>query len=100
KGTVKVKDFNPEHLSFVIDTLQKMGANLEVGKDYVTVRPSNSVKGAAIETAPFPGFPTDVQAQMMALMSVAEGNSIVTETIFENRFMHVPEMSRMGTKIQ
>jgi UDP-N-acetylglucosamine 1-carboxyvinyltransferase len=52
-----------------------------------------------IETLPFPGFPTDVQAQMMALMSVVDGHSIVTETIFENRFMHVPEMIRMGAKI-
>ena len=52
-----------------------------------------------IETLPFPGFPTDVQAQMLALMSVVEGNSVVTETIFENRFMHVPEMIRMGSKI-
>lgn len=99
-GTVKVSGFNPEHLAFVLDILFKMGANLEIGKDSVTVRPSKSVKGTAIETAPFPGFPTDIQAQMMALMSVAEGNSIVTETIFENRFMHVPEMSRMGAKIQ
>lgn len=99
KGTVKVKHFNPEHLSFVLDTLIRMGAELEIGKDFVTVRPSGTIKGLAVETAPFPGFPTDIQAQMMALMSVAQGNSIVTETIFENRFMHVPEMSRMGTKI-
>lgn len=99
KGTVKVKHFNPEHLSFVLDTLIRMGAELEIGKDFVTIRPSGTIKGLAVETAPFPGFPTDIQAQMMALMSVAQGNSIVTETIFENRFMHVPEMSRMGTKI-
>jgi UDP-N-acetylglucosamine 1-carboxyvinyltransferase len=76
-----------------------MGAKLEIGKDFVKVLPSSRLKGMAIETSPYPGFPTDVQAQMMALMSIVEGNSILSETIFENRFMHVPEMLRMGAKI-
>lgn len=98
-GQVKVTGFNPTHLKFVLETLTKMGAKLEIGDDYVSVKKSNRLKGTTIETLPFPGFPTDVQAQMMALMSVVEGNSIVTETIFENRFMHVPEMTRMGSKI-
>lgn len=98
-GEVKVTGFNPEHLKFVLDTLTRMGANLEIGKDYVQVKKSHRLKGTVIETLPYPGFPTDVQAQMMALMSVAEGNSLVTETIFENRFMHVPEMIRMGAKV-
>jgi UDP-N-acetylglucosamine 1-carboxyvinyltransferase len=99
RGDVKVNRFNPKHLSYVLETLKKMGANLEIGEDYVHVKKSERLKGAAIETAPYPGFPTDVQAQMMALMSVVNGDSIVTETIFENRFMHVPEMGRMGTKV-
>jgi UDP-N-acetylglucosamine 1-carboxyvinyltransferase len=94
-----VKDFNPAHLKFVLETLTKMGANLEIGEDFVKVIKSPRLKGTMVETLPFPGFPTDVQAQMMALMSVTDGNSIVTETIFENRFMHVPEMIRMGAKI-
>jgi len=98
-GEVKVTGFNPDHLKFVIETLTKMGANIEIGRDFVQVKKSNRLKGTTIETLPFPGFPTDVQAQMMALMSVVDGNSIVTETIFENRFMHVPEMIRMGSKI-
>lgn len=98
-GDVKVQDFNPKHLSYVLDILTKMGARLEIGKDFVHVKKSDRLKGTAIETAPYPGFPTDVQAQMMALMSVVEGNSIVTETIFENRFMHVPEMGRMGATV-
>jgi UDP-N-acetylglucosamine 1-carboxyvinyltransferase len=98
-GEVKVQDFNPKHLFFVLEVLQKMGANFEIGPDYVSVKKSSHLKGAVVETAPYPGFPTDVQAQMMALMSVVEGNSLMTETIFENRFMHVPEMSRMGTKV-
>jgi UDP-N-acetylglucosamine 1-carboxyvinyltransferase len=98
-GDVKVTGFNPKHLSYVLETLTKMGAVLETGEDFVHVKKSARLKGTAIETAPYPGFPTDVQAQMMALMSVVEGNSIVTETIFENRFMHVPEMGRMGATV-
>jgi UDP-N-acetylglucosamine 1-carboxyvinyltransferase len=98
-GEVVVKDFNPKHLSYVLEILTKMGAKLEIGKDFVKVLPSSRLKGMAIETSPYPGFPTDVQAQMMALMSIVEGNSILSETIFENRFMHVPEMLRMGAKI-
>ena len=98
-GEVKVTGFNPDHLKFVLETLSKMGAKFEIGKDYVKVLKSDRLKGTMIETLPFPGFPTDVQAQMMALMSVVDGNSVVTETIFENRFMHVPEMIRMGSKI-
>jgi len=98
-GNVLVKGFNPHHLGHVLETLQKMGANLEIGEDFVSVKKSNRLKGVMIETQPYPGFPTDVQAQMMALLSVVDGQSIVTETIFENRFMHVPEMSRMGAQI-
>lgn len=98
-GEVKVSGFNPKHLSFVLETLSKMGASLEVGSDFVRVKKAARLKGTTIETLPYPGFPTDVQAQMMALMSVVDGNSIVTETIFENRFMHVPEMGRMGAKV-
>ncbi len=98
-GDVKIERFNPRHLSYVLETLKKMGANLQLGDDYVHVKKSERLKGTAIDTAPYPGFPTDVQAQMMALMSVVKGDSIVTETIFENRFMHVPEMGRMGAKV-
>lgn len=99
-GDVKVEGFNPKHLSFVLEILtNKMKAKIEIGPDYVHVKKSDRLRGAVIETAPYPGFPTDVQAQMMALMSVVDGNSFVTETIFENRFMHVPEMARMGTNI-
>ncbi len=95
---IKVTRFNPEHLEFVIDKLADMGAKLEVGKDYVKTFPSK-LKGAKIETAPFPGFPTDVQAQMVALCAIVEGNSIIAENIFENRFMHVPELVRLGSKM-
>lgn len=98
-GDVRVEGYTPKHLGIVLETLTKMGANLENGPDYTHVKPSSRLKGAVIETQPYPGFPTDVQAQMMALMSVVDGNSIITETIFENRFMHVPEMGRMGAKV-
>jgi UDP-N-acetylglucosamine 1-carboxyvinyltransferase len=98
-GDVRVEGFNPKHLDYVLETLTKMGANLEIGQNNVHVKKSEKLKGLALETAPYPGFPTDVQAQMMALMSVVEGNSIITESIFENRFMHVPEMGRMGARI-
>jgi UDP-N-acetylglucosamine 1-carboxyvinyltransferase len=98
-GDVRVEGYNPKHLGFVLDTLTKMGANMENGPDYTHVKKSTRLRGGIVETQPYPGFPTDVQAQMMALMSIVDGNSIITETIFENRFMHVPEMSRMGTKV-
>jgi UDP-N-acetylglucosamine 1-carboxyvinyltransferase len=98
-GDVKVEGYNPKHLGFVLETLTKMGANLESGPDYTHVKPSTRLKGGVIETQPYPGFPTDVQAQMMALMSIVDGNSVITETIFENRFMHVPEMIRMGATV-
>ena len=99
KGEVKVTGFNPKHLKYVLEILTTMGGKFEVGEDFVKVLKSPRLKGTTIETLPFPGFPTDVQAQMMALMSIVDGNSIVTETIFENRFMHVPEMIRMGSNI-
>jgi UDP-N-acetylglucosamine 1-carboxyvinyltransferase len=67
--------------------------------DGLTVRRLNGLHGADAMTAPYPGFPTDMQAQLMALMSVAEGAAMITETIFENRFMHVPELNRLGARI-
>ncbi len=96
---IEVKGFNPEHITAVTDVLKQMGAKLEILKDSIKVFASGKLKGVKIDTAPYPGFPTDVQAQLMALMGVSEGNSIVSEHIFENRFMHVPELIRMGMKI-
>ena len=76
-----------------------MGANLDVGKNYVKINPSKSINGIKIETNPYPGFPTDLQAQMMALMSLAKGKSEIREKIFENRYLHVPELNRLGADI-
>ncbi|MBV9782468.1 MAG: UDP-N-acetylglucosamine 1-carboxyvinyltransferase [Acidisphaera sp.] len=86
-------------LGAVARTLGEAGVMIEDGPDGVLVRRDGTLRGADVMTEPYPGFPTDMQAQFMALMSVAEGAAMVTETIFENRFMHVPELNRMGARI-
>ncbi|MAW07023.1 MAG: UDP-N-acetylglucosamine 1-carboxyvinyltransferase [Halobacteriovoraceae bacterium] len=98
RSKIKVLEFDPEHISSVIDTLKLMGANLEIGDNFVKVLESK-LSATNMSTAPYPGFPTDAQAQMMTLMCSVEGVSSVDENIFENRFMHVPELTRMGAKI-
>lgn len=98
-SSIEVTQFNPKHIEAVTDVLSEMGAKLEISKNSIKVLPSGKLIGANIDTAPFPGFPTDVQAQLMSLMGIATGNSIVSEHIFENRFMHVPELVRMGMDI-
>jgi UDP-N-acetylglucosamine 1-carboxyvinyltransferase len=97
---VKVTNINPDHLDFVLNTLEEMGGKLSKEENSIIVYPSGKLKGIRIETAPYPGFPTDVQAQLMALMGVCEGDSLISENIFENRFMHVPELIRMGYDIE
>jgi UDP-N-acetylglucosamine 1-carboxyvinyltransferase len=96
---IEVNNFNPEHIKDVLEVLKSMGAKLEVSTNKVKVYPSGKLSGAKVETQPYPGFPTDVQAQLMSLMGVSSGYSIVSEKIFENRFMHVPELVRMGMEI-
>ncbi len=98
KSEMTVKGFDPIHIDAVIEKLAEMEAKMEIGHDYVKVFPSELV-GTDIDTAPYPGFPTDVQAQILALSTQAKGLSIITEHIFENRFMHVPELQRMGAGI-
>ena len=98
KSHVKITGVNPDHLDFVIKILKDAGAQIEVGPDFIDVRPSE-LRPLNIDTAPYPGFPTDAQAQIMALMTNIKGASIITENIFENRFMHVPELVRMGADI-
>ena len=77
-----------------------MGANIVIGNKFVQVLPSKNLKGISLETKPYPGFPTDLQAQMMSLMSVVKGTSKIKENIFENRFMHISELNRMGASIK
>ena len=89
-----------EELTAVMAKLGEMGVSLEPHKDGVRVRRTGLVRGVDVTTSPYPGFPTDMQAQVMALMAVADGTSTVEETIFENRFMHVSELTRMGADIR
>ena len=98
QSEIEVTGFNPDHLKFVFNLLKKMGAKLEVLPNGVRTLVGSELNYRRIETAPYPGLPTDTQAQMMTLMSFYQGGSI-REHIFENRFMHVPELTRMGHKI-
>jgi len=95
-----IKKIKPDLLSTPLEVLQNMGAKLEIGNDSIKVLPSSGIKGIALKTKPYPGFPTDLQAQIMALMSVAKGSSQIKEMIFENRFMHVSELNRLGAHIK
>lgn len=99
-GDVKVRGFNPAHLENVTEKLREMGASISELSDGLHVKKSGELKAADVSTEPYPGFPTDLQAQMMALMTKAVGTSVMTENIFENRFMHVPELVRLGADIK
>lgn len=98
-GDVVVENVLPEHQKPLIAKLREAGAVVEEAIDKVRVIGKNPLKAVSIKTLPYPGFPTDMQAQMMAMMVIAEGRSKVTETVFENRFMHVVELNRMGAQI-
>jgi UDP-N-acetylglucosamine 1-carboxyvinyltransferase len=95
-----VSGFDPAELSAVLERLNDAGLRFDVGDREVRVRASGRLRGTRVRTEPYPGFPTDVQAQIMALLCVAEGSSLISETIFENRFMHVSELRRMGADVQ
>jgi UDP-N-acetylglucosamine 1-carboxyvinyltransferase len=98
-GQVRLRGARLEHLGAVARALRDAGVEITEAADGLDVRRLNGLHGADVMTEPYPGFATDMQAQFMALMSVAEGAAMVTETIFENRFMHVPELNRMGARI-
>lgn len=98
-GDVMLKNAAPEHLDAVIDKLREAGATIECGTDTIRVQASGRLKGVSFRTSEYPAFPTDMQAQFMTLNCIAEGTSRVTETIFENRFMHVNELVRLGAHI-
>ena len=99
-GSIKVKDTDPKLLDAVIDKLREAGAKLEVGEDWISLdMEGKRPKAVNIRTAPYPAFPTDMQAQFAALNTIAEGTATVVETVFENRFMHVQELKRMGADI-
>jgi UDP-N-acetylglucosamine 1-carboxyvinyltransferase len=99
-GEIKLKGTRANILDAVIGKLQEAGAQIEHGHDWIRLSTNGGLKSVSLRTAPYPAFPTDMQAQFMALNSVAKGTAVVTETIFENRFMHVQELRRLGADIE
>ncbi len=101
KGKITCHNTRPNLLEAVLSKLEEAGASVETGPDWISLDMTDrKLKAVTIRTAPHPGFPTDMQAQFTLLNMMAEGNGIITETIFENRFMHVPELIRMGAKAE
>ncbi|CAD7837631.1 MAG: UDP-N-acetylglucosamine 1-carboxyvinyltransferase (EC 2.5.1.7) [Olavius algarvensis Delta 4 endosymbiont] len=98
-GDIRVENCEPEHLGASINKLRLTGAEVNVGSQSIQVCSQGRLNGVDIKTQPFPGFPTDMQAQFMVLMTIAKGQSLISETIFENRFIHVSELKRMGADI-
>ena len=99
-GDVVLKNVLFEHMKPLVAKLKEAGVDIEVEVDQIRVNATDGLRAVDIKTLPYPGFPTDMQAQFMALMSVAKGSSVITETVFENRFMHVDELKRMGANIK
>jgi UDP-N-acetylglucosamine 1-carboxyvinyltransferase len=99
RGDVRVRGVDPSVLESTLDKLRDCGAEIESDSESVRLRLEGPIQPTRIMTAPFPGFPTDMQAQLMAALTLADGASVVEERVFENRFMHVPELQRMGADI-
>ena len=99
-GDVFIENAISEHLKPVVAKLKEAGAQIEEDIAGIRVRADGAIKAIDLKTMPYPGFPTDMQAQFMAMLAIAEGTSVVTETVFENRFMHVDELQRMGAQIR
>lgn len=99
-GSGTLTGTNPYHLAFVLEKLEEVGCEIDIRSDVITLKAPDELKPVDITTAVYPGFPTDLQAQWMALMTKAKGTSTVTETIYKDRFSHVPELARLGCDIQ
>ena len=99
EGNLKIKNVKPNIIQTEINTLKKIGSKIFIKKNEIHIIGKKRIKNINIKTAPYPGFPTDLQAQIMVLLSKANKRSLITEEIFENRFMHVAELNRMGTRI-
>jgi UDP-N-acetylglucosamine 1-carboxyvinyltransferase len=99
-GDIEILSCHPPHLRAVVEKLRETGIRIEEGPSNLRVRPPRVLRTANVTTLPHPGFPTDMQAQYMALMTQATGSSMITESIFENRFMHVGELQRMGASVR
>ncbi|MBW2337175.1 MAG: UDP-N-acetylglucosamine 1-carboxyvinyltransferase [Deltaproteobacteria bacterium] len=100
KGNITLFNTEPDHLGALIDKLRLTGAEIDIDGNNIHIKNSGPINSVDIKTQPYPGFPTDMQAQFMVLMSIANGTSMISETIFENRFIHVSELRRMGADIQ
>jgi UDP-N-acetylglucosamine 1-carboxyvinyltransferase len=99
-GSIRLTGARPDILDAVLEKLREAGAHIETGEDWIALKTNGAVNSVSVRTAPYPAFPTDMQAQFMALNSTARGTALVTETIFENRFMHVQELKRLGANIE
>jgi UDP-N-acetylglucosamine 1-carboxyvinyltransferase len=100
EGEVNIKNCAPEHLKSFLQVLEQMGAKVQIEKNSVVIKKSKITNTVNVTTEPHPGFPTDLQAQLMALMTQVPGESQITENVFENRFMHISELMRLGAKIE
>jgi UDP-N-acetylglucosamine 1-carboxyvinyltransferase len=100
RGNVTLVNCNPEHLGASIHKLRLTGAQINIEGETVNVIGADKIASIDVKTQPYPGFPTDMQAQFMVLLSLANGTSLISETIFENRFIHVSELRRMGADIK
>jgi UDP-N-acetylglucosamine 1-carboxyvinyltransferase len=100
RGEVVLRDVRGDVMDAVVQKLSEAGLHIQSSADTISIRPNGEMNAVSIRTAPYPAFPTDMQAQLMALNSVANGTSVITETIFENRFMHVHELRRLGANIE
>ena len=100
KGKIEIIGINPKIIRTEINILKKIGAGIKLKNDHIIIQGNKKIKNINIKTAPYPGFPTDLQAQMMVLLCKANKRSVISEKIFENRFMHVSELNRMGAKIK
>ena len=99
-GEIRLRGTRAGTLGAVLEKLGETGARIEAGEDWISLHMDGAPRAVSVRTAPYPGFPTDMQAQFMALNSVARGTALITETIFENRFMHVQELRRLGAQIK
>ncbi len=99
EGNLKINGVNPKIIKTEINILKKIGANIKTGNNIINIKGNKKIKSMDIKTEPYPGFPTDLQAQIMVLLCRADKRSVISEKIFENRFMHVAELNRMGAKI-
>lgn len=98
-GSLRLENADPSLLVAIIDKLRESGAHIEEGKNWISITSDGKIKPTDVVTSPYPGFPTDMQAQWIALMSIASGTSLVTDTVFYDRFTHVPELQRLGANL-